>query len=306
MVEIFFKDIKKGKLEKIDKLRDGCWINIERATNSDLEYIAGVTGLQITDLEDVLDPYELPRIEREGENIILFVRDIATNQGDSYTSPLAIIITGRYFITASIGKNKTIAGMIANGFSASTTQRTKLLINILLSISKNYMREIKAAKADLSMRKKSLERIEDIDVVKLIEKEDVLDQYISALTPMKNTIESIFQGGYIQLYSYDNDLVEDLLIATRQLLDNCSTTVRNIRALREAYQVIVTNRLNNTIRVLTSLTVILTVPTIIGSLYGMNINIPGEGDEYAFYYILLFIFLITAILYFLFKRKKWF
>jgi len=306
MIEIFFKDIKKEKLEKIDKLRDGCWINIERAVNGDLEYIAEITGLQIADLEDVLDQYELPRIEREGENIILFVRDIATNQGDSYTSPLAIIITSRYFITASVSKNKTIAGMIANGFSASTTQRTKLLINILLSISKNFMKEIKTAKAELSMRKKSLERVEDIDVIKLIEKEDVLDQYISALTPMKNTIESIFQGGYIQLYSFDNDLVEDLLIAIRQLLDNCSTTVKNIRALREAYQVIVTNRLNNTIRILTSLTVILTIPTIVGSLYGMNIDIPGEGDRYAFYYILGFIVTVTIVLYVLFKRKKWF
>jgi len=306
MIEIFFKDIKKDKLEKIDRVRDGCWINIEKANPNDLEYIAEITGLQIADLEDVLDPYELPRIERDGENIILFVRDIATNQGDSYTSPLAIIITSRYFITASISNNRTIGTMLSGGFPASTTQRTKLLINILLNISKNYMREIKVVKTDLSMKKKSLERVEDMDVAKLIEKEDVLDQYISALTPMKNTIESIFQGGYIQLYSYDNDLVEDLLIAIRQLLDNCSTTVRNIRALRDAYQVIVTNRLNNTIRVLTSLTVILTIPTIIGSLYGMNINIPGEDDRYAFYYIISFIFVVTALLYVLFKRKKWF
>jgi magnesium transporter len=306
MIEIFFKDIKKEKIEKISSLRDGCWINIEKAVRSDLDYIAEITGLQATDLEDILDPYELPRIEREGENIILFVRDIASNQGDDYTSPLAIIITSRYFITASISKNKTIGAMINSGVSFSTTQRTKLLINVLLNISKNYMREIKAVKTDLSMKKKSLERVEDMDVAKLIEKEDILDQYISALTPMKNTIESIFQGGYIQLYSYDNDLVEDLLIAIRQLLDNCSTTVKNIRALRDAYQVIVTNRLNNTIRVLTSLTVILTIPTIIGSLYGMNVSIPGETDKYVFYYILLVICMITAVLYILFKKKKWF
>ncbi|MFA5080630.1 MAG: magnesium transporter CorA family protein [Candidatus Paceibacterota bacterium] len=306
MIEIFFKDIKKEKLEKINALRDGCWINIEKVSHDDLEYVAKITGLQISDLEDVLDPYELPRIEREGENIILFVRDIANNQGDEYTSPLAIIITSRYFITASVLKSRTIGLMTGNTVSFSTTQRTKLLINILLNISKNYMKEVKAVKTDLSMKKKSLERVEDMDIAKLIEKEYILDQYISALTPMKNTIESIFQGGYIQLYSYDNDLVEDLLIAVRQLLDNCSTTVKNIRTLRDAYQVIVTNRLNNTIRVLTSLTVILTIPTIIGSLYGMNVNIPGGGDKFVFYYIVIFILIVIAILYVLFKKKKWF
>jgi magnesium transporter len=307
MTEIFFKDIKKNKFQKIDRLRDGAWINIENISDTDLDYITEISNLKKTDLEDVLDPYEIPRIERHEDSIVLFVRDVASGQEYNYTKPLTIIMTDRYFITVSLTKNKTIRSMINNEDGVlSTTQRTKLLITLLLSISKNYTKEVKNAKAELSLQKKSLESVDNEEIAKLIEKEDILDQYISALIPMRNTIESLFQGNYIKLYSYDNELVDDLLIATKQLLDNCSATVKSIRSLRDAYQAMLTNKLNDTIRILTSLTVILTIPTIIGSLYGMNVNVPFQEGEHTFGMIIIFILLITLILYFIFKKRKWF
>lgn len=307
MIEIFFKDIKKNKFQKIDKIRDGAWINIESVATDDLDYIAEIANLKRTDIEDILDPYEIPRVERHGDSVVLFVRDVSSGGDYDYTKSLAIIITDRYFITASLSKNRTIRAMINNEDDVlSTTQRTKLLITLLLLISKNYTKEIKNAKAELSLQKKSLNNVDNAEIVRLIEKEDILDQYISALIPMKNTIESIIQGNYIKLYTYDNELVEDLLIATRQLLDNCSATVKNIRSLREAYQAMLTNKLNDNISILTSLTVILTIPTIIASLFGMNVKLPFESEEWAFIMIVIIILSITTILYLVFKKKEWF
>ena len=102
MIEIYFKDIKKEKLEKIKDIRDGCWINIENVKEDDLKYVLELTGLDMFDLDDVLDPYELPRIEREGENIIVFVRDAQEEkQEDIYTNLLTLIVTPRYFFTIS-------------------------------------------------------------------------------------------------------------------------------------------------------------------------------------------------------------
>ncbi len=307
MIEIFFKDIKKNKFQKIDKIRDGAWINIESVATDDLDYIAEIANLKRTDIEDISDPYEIPRVERHGDSVVLFVRDVSSGGDYDYTKSLAIIITDRYFITASLSKNRTIRAMINNEDDVlSTTQRTKLLITLLLLISKNYTKEIKNAKAELSLQKKSLNNVDNTEIVRLIEKEDILDQYISALIPMKNTIESIIQGNYIKLYTYDNELVEDLLIATRQLLDNCSATVKNIRSLREAYQAMLTNKLNDNISILTSLTVILTIPTIIASLFGMNVKLPFESEGWAFIMIVIIILSITTILYLVFKKKEWF
>ena len=306
MREIFFRDIKKEKIEKIDFLRDGCWINIENATFEDIEYIAQITNLQVVDIDDALDLYELPRIEREKDNVIIFVRDTQEqDKEDIYTTPLTVIISKKYIITISPTNSKTIRSIIEGNFSFSTTQKSKFLIHLLLLISKNFSKGIKKIKNNVLHQKKELKKIKGLDIIKLIENEEILNQYISALAPMNIVIEAIAKGGYIHLYSFDDDLLEDMIISTRQSVDNCTISVKSIKNLRDSYQAIFTNNLNNTIRLLTSLTVILTVPTIIGSLFGMNVNLPFANNNLAFFFIFLLIAFISSIFYYIFKIKDW-
>lgn len=306
MREIFFKDVKKDKIEQIDSLRDGCWVNIENANFEDIEYIAGITNLQVVDIDDALDLYELPRIEREKDNVIVFIRDTQEqDREDIYTTPLTVIISKKYIITISPTKSKTIRSIIEGNLSFSTTQKSKFLIHLLLLISKNFSRGIKSIKHNVLNQKKELKKIKGLDIIKLIEIEEILNQYISALAPMNIVIEAIAKGGYIHLYSFDDDLLEDMTISTRQSVDNCAISVKSIKNLRDSYQAIFTNNLNNTIRLLTSLTVILTIPTIVGSLFGMNVNLPFAESEFAFLFIVLLIALISAIFYYIFKIKDW-
>jgi len=306
MKEIFFKDIKKEQLEKIDSLRDGCWINIENAAVEDLEYVAEITKLHFADIEDALDLYELPRVEREDDNVILFIRDAQEqDREDIYTTPLTIIISKKYIITISPVKNKTIRSIIDGNLSFSTTQKSKFLIHLLLLISKNFTKGIKNIKNNVLNQKKELKKIKGLDIIKLIESEEILNQYISALAPMKIAIEAIAKGGYIHLYSFDDDLLEDMNIAIRQLVDNCTISVKSIKNLRDSYQAIFTNNLNNTIRLLTSLTVILTVPTVIASLFGMNVRLPFADSSLGFVYVILLIVFVSSIFYCIFKSKEW-
>ncbi len=306
MREVFFKDIKNEKIEKIDSLRDGCWINIENATIEDIEYVTKITNLHVFDIDDALDIYELPRIEREGDNVMIFIRDTQEqDKDDVYTTPLTVIINSKYIITISPTTNKTIRSIIDGNASFSTTQRSKFLIHLLLLISKNFTKGIKNIKNNVLNQKKELKKIKGLDIVKLIESEEILNQYISALAPMNIVIEAISKGGYIHLYSYDDDLLEDMTISIRQSVDNCTISVKSIKNLRDSYQAIFTNNLNNTIRLLTSLTVILTVPTIIGSLFGMNVQLPFANNETAFLFIVLLIVVISSVFFYIFKIKDW-
>jgi magnesium transporter len=306
MREIFFRDIKKDKIEKIDSLRDGCWINIENATFEDIEYIASISNLQIVDIDDALDLYELPRIEREKDNVIIFIRDTQEQDGeDIYTTPLTVIISKKYIVTISPTKSRTIRSIIEGNLSFSTTQKSKFLIHLLLLISKNFSRGIKKIKNNVLHQKKELKKIKGLDIIKLIESEEILNQYISALAPMNIVIEAIAKGGYVRLYSFDDDLLEDMTISTRQSVDNCTISVKSIKNLRDSYQAIFTNNLNNTIRLLTSLTVILTVPTIIGSLFGMNVHLPFADNNFTFFFIVLLIAFISFIFYYIFKIRDW-
>jgi magnesium transporter len=306
MIEIYFKDIKKQKIEEINDVRDGCWINIENAKEEDLNYVAKLTGLDMPDLDDILDPYELPRIEREGENIIVFVRDAQEeSKEDIYTSLLTLIVTPRYFFTISSSKNKIINSVIEKGIGFSTTQRSKMLIYILLLISKNFTKQIKKIRTSVFYQKKNLEKVESLDIVELIKNEEIFNQYTSVLIPMKNVFEAIAGGGYVHLYSYDTDLLEDMIISIKQSADICSVNMKSIRSLRESYQAIFTNRLNKTIRFLTSFTIVLTIPTIIASIYGMNVDLPFQNNPAAFLYVLIFTLLISLIFFIIFYIKKW-
>jgi len=187
----------------------------------------------------------------------------------------------------------------------STTQRSKFLIYILLLISKSFTREIKNIRSKVFHQKKSLENVESLDIVDLIKIEEILNQYISVLIPMKNVFEAIANGAYIHLFSDDADLLEDMIISIKQSTDICTVNVKSIKSLRESYQIIFTNRLNKTIRLLTSFAVVLTVPMIIASIYGMNISLPFQDNPLAFSYVLIFTFLASLLFLLLFYIKKW-
>ena len=308
MVEFFFK-IKRQKLQRIKEPRAGAWINIENVSQEDLELIENLTDLNSTDLEDIFDLYELPRIERKGSALMLFLRDAqpASVEGEEIlTSPLVLIITEKYFFSISNKKNETIRRIIKENVNITTTKRSKFLIYVLLQISKDFTKEIKKISHFISQKKK-LKKIANADIVNLIQQETILNSYISALSPMRIVFEAIATGNYIGLYEEDEDLIEDMIISIRQSVENCSGNIKTIRSLRDSYQVIFTNRLNKTIRLLTSLTVILAVPTMIASFLGMNVAFPFNAESSAIFLNIVSISAAASIiLLYIFIVKKWF
>jgi len=133
MIEIYFKNIKNEKLKKIKEVRNGCWINIKNAQVEDLKYVSQLTGLEMNDLEESLDPYELPRIERNEDNVIVFVRSPQQEEKeDIYTSPLTLIVNSKYFFTISYSQNAIIEAIIKKGVDFLLPRGSKFLIYVLL------------------------------------------------------------------------------------------------------------------------------------------------------------------------------
>lgn len=311
MFNIYFRTIKGKEFRKINDLKDGAWINIENATEEDLKKVVEITDLDYLDLEDSLDPYELPRIERHENSIIIFIRNPLGKGFDEeflHTQILTIVLTDKYFITISISKSSIIESLLTKdnpNIVSGTTQRSKLLFYILLRISKSFTRQIKKTKNNVLSQKKHIAKIENSDIIKLIENEEILNQYLSALSPMRAVFRDIATGKYIQLYEYDQDIFEDVVISIKQSAELCEMSIKSIQSLRDSYQIIFTNRLNKVIKFLTSFTIIMTVPTIVASTYGMNVALPFSSDPFAFWYVMIIIFGLMALLIYIFGRRKW-
>lgn len=306
MITTYFKTIQDTKLKVIDKVRVGSWINITNATRDDLEEVVKLTGLEYIDIDDSLDRFEIPRFERQNGNTIVFVRNPSVNSDSYHTEILTIVFSDKYLITISPEKNSTIEYLLNSNKKLVTTQQTKLLISILLNVAQQFTYEIKEVRNRVLMRKNNIEEVDTPDFIALAESEEILNQYLSALIPNNNVLEGVISSKAIKFHEEDTDLLDDLLITLRQSADICNVSISSIRSTRDSYQVIFTNNLNKTIKLLTSLTIILTIPTILASIFGMNVRLPLDADNpFSFGIILLIISVCFALALLIFNLKRW-
>lgn len=305
MITIYDKGEHDDEFIEIPEPREGCWIHIEDATTNDINQISKLIDLEYTDMYDSLDRYEIPRVEKIDESVLIFTRHPMEPDAGLYTTTFTIILTKDYFITICPQKSQIVENFISQKPKLSPSNKSKFIIYILLKITQEYTLQIKKIRTSVLKQEKKMSYVDSRDITNLTHTEEILNQYLSSLVPMRSVLESITSGRYTLLYEKDQDLLEDLLNASIQSEDLCSINLRSIRSLRDSYQIIFTNQLNKTIKLLTALTIILSIPTMIASLYGMNVSLPGEGAKYAFSVIVVLIVGLSILSLILFQRKKW-
>ncbi len=305
MLHIYYKTGLDSDFIQIDEPCEGCWIHVEEASTNDIYQISQLSNLEYTDIYDCLDKFELPRIEKIREDVIIYTRHPSVQEGGLYTTTFTIILTKNYFITICPQKSQIVKNFIAQKPKLSPEQKSKFLIYILLQITQEYTRQIKKIRTSVLRQEKKMTYVNSKDIVNLTMNQEVLNQYLSSLAPNRTVLEAITSGKYTLLYEKDQDLLEDLRNASMQSEDLCTISGRSIKNLRDSYQIVFTNQLNKTIKLLTALTIILSIPTMIASLYGMNISLPFANNPQAFLLILIFIVLLSLMSLLIFQRKKW-
>lgn len=305
MIEIYFKTIRDTEFKQIHDFRAGSWIYVKGATTEDLNIIAQEAGLDLADVRDSLDKYELPRIERIGENILFFIRHPSDDEFGLYTNTLTMILTNNFVIAISPDRSEIIEHLLASNTALGTTQKSKLILHVLLKISQDYTNNIKRVRHNILDHERTMKGVDTNAISILTKNEEILNQYLTSLVPMRNTLRGMSEGRYLSMYEKDMNLLQDLMIAIHQSEDVCSVNIKSIRSLRDSYQIIFTNNVNRTIKLLTALTIIFNIPTITASIYGMNIPLPFQNSQHAFaiFMSVTLIFSIVAIL--LFRRNRW-
>lgn len=306
MIDLYFKTLKNKCIRKIPDLRKGCWIRICKANPENINWVTKEINLDYQDLIDSLDLYEIPRLERINGFLLLFLRYPAQENNGLHTQPLTIILNAPYFVTISVGESEVITEFINQNPDIATTQQAKLLLKLLERLVRSFTLSIKQVNDKVLAQKKELTKIDTKDITFLIETEDIINQYLAALTPMEEMVKRLLNGEYIKQYSQDKDLFEDVLLSISQSVMICKTNLKTIISLRDSYQILFSNNLNKNIQLLTFLTIILTIPTIIGSFFGMNVSLPLANHPHAFPIIMLIALTLSALFAFMLNRKKWF
>jgi magnesium transporter len=143
------------------------------------------------------------------------------------------------------------------------------------------------------------------DIQRSVLFEQELNETISALVHTQNWLQQLMKGNYLKMSEDESELLEDLLIENGQVLDSAKSILKTIQNIRGASEAILTQNLNNTIRMLTAITIVLTIPTLISSLFGMNVILPFRENAHGFWIILSAILATVLATIYFFIRNKW-
>ena len=300
-----FKSLKGGELRTLDTYKPGCWVNIVNPDTAQLEQVAADLKLDLQTMKDALDPYEVSRIEREDGSDYIFVRTPVEAGRQVHTAPLLIVVTPDYFVTVSEQEQNIAAKIKKSPTDISTTQKTKLFIQLLLDINSDYSHRINEIRKKVRNFTLNMQNISNQDIIQLVNFESVFNDYLSSLEPLAITLGQLLSGKYLQLFEADQDLVEDLQIGTNQLVKLCLSNIKAMANIREAYTSIISNNLNRTVKLLTAVTLILTIPTAIASFFGMNVPLPLANHPAAFLAIILATLFITGVMWIVFWKKDY-
>ncbi len=307
MLTVYHSTARSRELSVIDRPKAGSWVSLVAPKQEELEQFSLEHNLDVDLLLDAMDIYEAPRIETDEGKVYIYARYSYPDGKEIATEPLLIVYTKEYLITI-MRRDTDVLSRILNGkIEALTTQRTKLLMQILSEINHSYRVQLgNVSKQTLKIRGQMRQsELTGRDFVRIIEIEEDLNEYVTALLPQEGVLKTLVSGKYLKLYEEDRDIVEDLTLSAAELIEMAKSRARALANIRQAYDAIATTNLNQTFKRLTSIAIFFSIPTIVGGLWGMNVAVPMADNGYAFLIVLGIIATLMATAIYIFHRKKW-
>lgn len=307
MVKYYFKSLRSQQVQELDDYKPGCWVYVEAPNEDEVSGLVKKFGLTEGHLQDALDEDEMPRLEKEGEQSYIYVRFAYRNfDGDVETAPLLFVFSGDIMITVSQVRLPALDSFMNGKISFATTQRAKLILLILQQIVDRYDSYISKTSKQIKLIRSRLRghEISNQDFIDFVMIEDELNEFLSSLMPTNATLRRLLLGRYVPLFAEDQDIVEDLLLNNEQSIEACNSNMQSITHIREAYTSISSNNLNRTIKILTIFTVLIMLPSMFYSMYGMNIPLPFQHEPWAFAGLLAVTALINVLVVMFARRKR--
>lgn len=299
-----------GKVQEIETIEKNSWINMVNPNEEELQFITQELGVEPDFLRAALDEEEISRVELEDNNQALITIDVPIVEKDAkmvlYTTiPVGIIQTEDNIITVCLRGNTLIddfaKGRVKNVF---TNLKTRFIFQILYRVASRfliYLRHINRMSNDIE--KELHISMKNKELFQLLDLEKSLVFFSTSLKANQSVLEKLQRGRVIMLYEEDKDLLEDVLIEVSQAIEMCNIYSNILSGTMDAFASIISNNLNIVMKVLTSITILMAIPTMLSSFFGMNVTgIPVSN----FAGVVVIAIVCTAVAAFVLFKKKMF
>ena len=306
MIKYYFRTIKDEALKEISDLRTGVWIHAVEPSEMELSELFKKLSLDEDIIEDAQDFFEVPRFERS-EGVTYFFTRYPFNEKkeDTDTAPLLVVLGESFVLTVVQREIPQFKPFFTGAEVIHTTQKTKLFIQMMQEVTSSFEKQLVLLRRNVHKERARLRRIGNREIEKFVTYEHKLNDMISAIVPTNTALNKIVKGNYIQMYSDDVELMEDLIIDNTQLFESARSVLNTIQNVRSATEAILANNLNTTIKTLTVLTILLTIPTIVASLFGMNVPLPLSDTPHAFWAVVGIILASVGFVVWYFRKNEW-
>lgn len=308
MLKIYKTTNFENKIKKIKRMSADSWIDLTNPTREEINRVSEKANINSDLITKMLDADELPRIEFD-TNATLIVIDtpLISEEREYITHPLGIIITkSNYIITISTRKIDILDDFKKNIVSDfKTAKKTRFVIQIFIKTINKYLRILKEINKDIEEKEDVLKKsTENEDLIDLLAIEKTLVYFITSLKENSTVLDKLKKGNVITLYEGDADLLDDAIIEMNQAIDMATIYRDILSSITDTYATIVSNNLNNVMKFLAGMTIVLSIPTIISSFLGMNVKFGFIGiNEYSA--IIVFIgSIILSIIVAIWLKKK--
>lgn len=309
MMKIYKTDTE-AKITKIENIEKNCWIDLVSPSIEEIDEVVEKTKIEKDLILKLLDEEEIPRIEFE-DNSTLIVIDCPYIEGkdNKYsTLPLGIIVSKNNYIVTISSKKQEVLRILRSGRvkNIQTSLKSRFIIQILYQNAKLYLKYLKMINNNIDKSEKKLyNSTENNELISVLNIEKSLVYFITSLKENDILIEKIMKGNIIEMYEEDLDLLEDASIENKQAQEMANIYREILGSVSDAYATIISNNLNQAMKILTSITIIFSVPTMIASFMGMNVNLGKLSSmNFAFIIILACSGILSLILAIYLKKKK--
>ncbi len=277
-----------GKQAVLDTVEPGCWIHMTAPSIDEIKRISEITGAQDEMLKTALDDEERAHIEFE-DNTTLLIVDIPYVQIEGKTTvyntlPLGIVHKEDYIITVTLVESPLFLMFTENKIKDfSTRKKTRFIFQLLYRNAVMYLRYLRNIdKSSNTLHNEMQKSYRNKELFKLMALEKSLVYFSTSLKGNEIVMEKLVKVNFIKKYNEDEELLDDVIIENKQAIEMCSIYRDILSGMMDAYASIISNNLSIVMKFLAAITIVISLPTLVTSAWGMNVNLPWKDSPYGF------------------------
>jgi magnesium transporter len=298
-------------ITQLGEITSGCWINVIDPSPEEVSRLVEL-GIPQDYIIYPLDVDESARTERDNGALFIVLR-IPYYQGRTadipYTTiPLGIIITDKFIVTVCKRENEILQEFASGRVkSLSVGKRNRFVLRLFLTSANKYLHYLREITKEVDILEDKLQlSTRNREVLELLKHQKSLTYFTTALKSNELMMERLQRSGLFKTYPDDEDLLEDVITENQQAIEMTNIASNILSSMMDAFASIISNNLNGIMKFLASITILVSIPTLITSLYGMNIGLPFQAHPLAFPMMLALVVLVTVPVVFIFRKLDWF